>query len=313
MDRKRPDQTPRSRRRQGSSVPERRRFPESATDTHPDIRETHTIGEKTQEWVIYPEECPAFRSHHIFIAGLSDATVPYAMARMLPPHLHLLICSDGEGDVLLDGEWKRCGAGQVYICPPGQPIAYHALPRKAWKFAWIYYNSPAATKLYPGERCLLQAADPYPFETILHGLYREIRTYQDEAAVALWVHLLHTACLRLLKDPLKNRCSLQALWQIVAGNPAYQWNMTLLAKKAGMSEEHLRRLAWAEIGCSPMKHVASLRMRQAMLLLQATSLNVSAIAEAVGYKNAFAFSTAFKRHTGYSPRAFFADAKQTST
>jgi hypothetical protein len=44
-------------------------------------------------------------------------------------------------------------------------------------------------------------------------------------------------------------------------------------QKSGMSAEHLRRLAWAEIGCSPMKHVTSLRMRQATLLFQATGLN----------------------------------------
>jgi AraC-like DNA-binding protein len=315
MDRERPDQqkhdSPRSQQRY--SGPDARRFCASITDTHIDIRETHIIGEKTQEWVIHPEDCQAFHLHHIFVAGLSDATVPYAMARLRPPHLHLLVCSDGEGVVLLDGEWKRCGAGQAYICPPGHPIAYHALPRKVWKFAWVYYNSPAATKLYPGVRCLLQTADPCPFETILRGLHREIQTHRDEAAVALWVHLLHTACLRLLKDPLKNRFSLQSLWQLVEGNLAYPWNMMLLSKKAGMSEEHLRRLAWSEIGCSPMKHVAFLRMRHATLLLQVTSLNVSAVAEAVGYKNAFAFSTAFKRHIGSSPGAFLADSKQTST
>jgi AraC-like DNA-binding protein len=297
---------------QQDSVPDVRLCP-STTDTHPTIRETHIIGEKTQEWVIHPEDCKAFQLHHIFVAGLSDVAVPYAMARQLPPHLHLLVCSDGEGVVLLDGEWKRCGPGQAYICPPGQPIAYHAVPRKVWKFAWVYYNSPAAAKLYPGVRCLLQTADPYPMETILRSLHREIQTHRDDAAVALWVHLLHTSCLRLLKDPLKNRFSLQPLWLLVERNLAYPWDMKLLSKKAGMSEEHLRRLAWAEIGCSPMKHVTSLRMRQATLLFQATGLNVSAVAEAVGYKNAFAFSTAFKRQIGSSPGAFLADLKQNST
>jgi AraC-like DNA-binding protein len=57
----------------------------------------------------------------------------------------------------------------------------------------------------------------------------------------------------------------------------------------------------------------SLRMRQATLLFQATGLNVSAVAEAVGYKNAFAFSTAFKRQIGSSPGAYLADLKQNRT
>jgi len=58
-----------------------------------------------------------------------------------------------------------------------------------------------------------------------------------------------------------------------------------------------------------MKHVTSLRMRLATLLFQATGLNVSAVAKAVGYKNAFAF----RRQIGSSPGAFLADLKQNST
>jgi hypothetical protein len=41
---------------------------------------------------------------------------------------------------------------------------------------------------------------------------------------------------------------------------------------------HILDQIWAEIGCSPMKHVTFLRMRQATLLFQATGLNVSAVA-----------------------------------
>ena len=50
-----------------------------------------------------------------------------------------------------------------------------------------------------------------------------------------------------------------------------------------------------------MHQVAFLRMRRAATLLESTRQKINSIARTVGYDNAFAFSTAFKRHIGTSP------------
>ena len=86
--------------------------------------------------------------------------------------------------------------------------------------------------------------------------------------------------------------------------------MARLAQRAGLSAEQLRRIAWEETGRSPMKHVAFLRLQKAILLLRTSQLKVASIAEAVGYKDPFAFSTAFKRHLGCCPTAYCAQRER---
>jgi AraC-like DNA-binding protein len=53
-----------------------------------------------------------------------------------------------------------------------------------------------------------------------------------------------------------------------------------------------------------MRQVAQLRMPHAAVLLASESYSVEEIAHQVGYENAFAFSTAFKRIMGASPSSY---------
>ena len=57
----------------------------------------------------------------------------------------------------------------------------------------------------------------------------------------------------------------------------------------------------AQLGASPMKHLTALRMRRADAMLRTGAYEVQAVAGLVGYSDAFAFSTAFRRHFGISP------------
>ncbi len=265
--------------------------------------ETHIVGRNTREWIVAGDEHKVLLRHHISAAGLSDAAPPYRMLRLKPAHLHILVCTGGGGEVLLGGEWKRCGPRQAYVSPPGSLMGFHAVPRKRWTFAWICYLQPAAARLFPQRDSVLCETESTLFETAIRGLHLEGRGRGNETVAAAWMHLLHTACLRLLKPPARER-RLQWLWHEVEENPDHPWSMGQLAARAGMSAEHLRRLSWAETGHSPMRHVASLRLQKAAHLLETSRLKIATVAEAVGYRDAFAFSTAFKRHLGCCPSLY---------
>lgn len=55
------------------------------------------------------------------------------------------------------------------------------------------------------------------------------------------------------------------------------------------------------VGQPPMTYLTGWRMTLAADALRDTDATVAAVAHEVGYENAFAFSTAFKRTNGQSP------------
>jgi transcriptional regulator GlxA family with amidase domain len=56
------------------------------------------------------------------------------------------------------------------------------------------------------------------------------------------------------------------------------------------------------LGLPPIRYLACWRMHVAGALLGSTTLSVAAVARRVGYDSEEAFSRAFKRNTGRSPR-----------
>src|SRR5436189_4126218 len=85
---------------------------------------------------------------------------------------------------------------------------------------------------------------------------------------------------------------------------ADEWSLARLAREAGNSNEHLRRLCRRQLGRSPMHQVTYLRMRRATELLASTELTIEAIAHDVGYHNPFVFSNAFTKWIGWRPSEY---------
>jgi AraC family transcriptional regulator len=76
-----------------------------------------------------------------------------------------------------------------------------------------------------------------------------------------------------------------------------------LARVAAVSKFHLLRLFSAAFGCTPSAYAGRRRMQRGRQLLEATSMSVAAIGEALGYESAGAFIRAFRRHFGVTPSA----------
>jgi AraC-like DNA-binding protein len=76
-----------------------------------------------------------------------------------------------------------------------------------------------------------------------------------------------------------------------------------LARVAAVSKFHLLRVFSAAFGCTPSAYAGRKRAERGRRLLEATSMSVAAIAEALGYESAGAFIRAFRRHFGVTPGA----------
>jgi AraC-like DNA-binding protein len=262
------------------------------------LRQIHQIGKRTQEFLIHPEQCPALHRHHIGLAGISKTTPQFRFVRPHPKEPQILVALRGRGRVLLRGVWHDCPAGSAYCTPRGQLHAYTGA--SGWEVGWITYDVSAPIAL--AEPMLLRV-DPRSLEYVLYGLHQEIMTRADPAVLEHWAELLQVQGRRILET--RHPARLWQLWQKVQADLAFPWSLASLAAAQGTGAEYLRRLCLQENGTTPMRQVSRLRMQQAISLLS-QGYKVEAVAKDVGYENAFAFSTAFKRMIGRSPSHFHA-------
>ena len=77
-----------------------------------------------------------------------------------------------------------------------------------------------------------------------------------------------------------------------------------LAGALGMSRRHLTRRMKEAFGTTPAAYIRARRLERARALLAENPPSVAAVAEAVGFRSASAFTKAFRRHVGRVPTEY---------
>lgn len=101
------------------------------------------------------------------------------------------------------------------------------------------------------------------------------------------------------KDPLVKRAL-----ECLHAEPAAPWTVELLARHVNTSRASLAARFRSDVGEPPMTYLTHWRLTLASDLLHSHDSTVADVARSVGYTNAYAFSTAFKRQAGTTPSEF---------
>ncbi len=256
---------------------------------------------EAREIVLRAETFPALARHRIAHVGWMETGAPYRIVRVRPSGSFIHVCVAGEGRILLDGRWTTSKPGMACLAPPRVLNAFHAVPNRSWHFCWVRFIEP------PGVAPVVHAASPVKtrcnpaiLKSAIEGLQAEFTGSAEARFIAHWLELLVGEVQRLAK-PWRENERLARVWERVGNDLAYPWTAEELARLAHCSPEHLRRLCLLELGRPPMQHVTSLRVQRAAELLLAGESKLAAVAEAVGYSDAFALSKIFKKWIGCAP------------
>ncbi|MDX2547104.1 cupin domain-containing protein [Streptomyces sp. WI04-05B] len=92
--------------------------------------------------------------------------------------------------------------------------------------------------------------------------------------------------------------------RLLHADPARPWTLSTLAARTGVSRAHLARRFNALVGQPPMTYLRQRRLALAADLLCEPGMTLAVVADRVGFANAFALSTAFKKEHGISPSEY---------
>jgi len=264
------------------------------------IREIQVIGRSTRERIVSAQQCPALRAHGVLSAGVSDTEPGYEFARRWPGFGTLLVCHSGMGMALSGDKWKEIPPGAAFSAPPSRPHHYRNAPGLRWGIAWCTFEPGR----WPGhwDKAELRPVDPDILWFAISGLHAECNGCMEPSAVAGWSALVGLSAARAFDARWAGDERLVRLWREVDAAPDRQWSLRELAGVVHLSSEQLRVLCLRHTGQPPMAHVAAIRMRRAAVLLEMhRGIKLLELAQAVGYLNEFAFSSAFKRIMGTPP------------
>lgn len=285
-----------------SYIVDKHNYPDTAN-----LAETHIIGPDTNFKLIAHLDFPFLEEKHgIRVAGHTIARQGNLFIRNKANFSQVLICCSGEAVALIKDRWVPLYPGMAYISPKNKRHAYFAKPGSHMEFSWVIYEDygpeSISDHLNKDGPYTIQV-DPNLLSYPLLGLYNESIHQKDEVTMEAWIRLVNTYVRRALAgkelDP-----RLRRLWVSVEEDISGRWNCTSMAKIAGISEEHLRRLCHQIYSQSPMQRLTSLRIKYAAELLAFSELSIEQIAEETGYSDAATLSRAFSKNQGTAPSRY---------
>jgi AraC-like DNA-binding protein len=259
---------------------------------------------ESRPWIESFPTCPILNQYQILHLGVQKTAAPTRIVRTNQTTSYFLACIKGKGRVLIDGSWRICREGYACFLPAYTLNAFEALPGNKWEFCWVCYLRPVDQRPISDVIAPVMARfDALPLQSAITGLIYECRGPNQPTLMQEWTDLINAYVLRFIK-PSDQPDQLRLLWERVSAQLSDQWNLAKLAREAGYSNEHLRRLCRRQLGRSPMHQVTYLRMRRAAELLATTEQTIESISHEIGYQNPFVFSNAFTKWIGWRPSEY---------
>lgn len=214
----------------------------------------------------------------------------------------------------VEGRLVRGHAGDVYIASP-DTVIYHGPTEEmqdGFSNDWMYLEGDdidALLEKYPIPIGIpFHVDNPFYLTSAIERVGEELSYceigYEDKCNL-----IISDAMIELYRSYKKcDGVGRDARLDFVRGelmkNYKRAWTLSDIAKLSGYSESRLSALYKAHFGISPIDDLINRRIDQAKLLILYGNMQLSEIAEAVGFSSIFYFSKQFKERVGASPSSF---------
>ena len=230
---------------------------------------------------------------------------------------------EGKGSYTVGGITYFLSSGQMFLINPGEEVRYGADADEPWTYAWIGFNGIRAASTL--RNCgFSKQSYVLPFKK-QDALVEHISNILTSSQLSLSNDLKRNAYLLLLFSFLvdnyncifgqthKNGDSrydygssvyVEQAIDYIKWNHSRGINVTDIADYIGISRTYLNHVFQKELGISSQKFLMDFRLHKAASLLISSDLPVTEISAEVGYDDSLAFSKAFKKKFGLSPKNY---------
>ena len=209
-------------------------------------------------------------------------------------------CLKGSGKLFDKYGCHNVTAGELFIIRPGEITTYAASEREPWEYSWIAFYGDMAELFQSGQSV-------YAFPMEIGTEVREL-AQGDVREPAIYIALLFTLIYRLFGEKGEKSDLVGKIKRYIRFNYMNELTVKELAEYFGFDRTYLYRVFKAQTGVSIKEYLSGVRMKQAKNLLE-MGYSVYETASAVGCKDTFNFSKAFKKHFGVPPSTCRKSAK----
>jgi len=161
----------------------------------------------------------------------------------------------------------------------------------------------AVRTITPAMQLALQQMLDCPYQGVIKQMYLESKSVE---VLALWLDQVHADDATPQPSPARPVVDIDRIHharEILLKQLDHPPSLLALARQVGLNDCTLKRGFKQVFGTTVFGYLHQCRMEQARSLLLENQHSVTAIAQAVGYTNLSAFSSAFRKRYGVSPRA----------
>lgn len=237
-------------------------------------------------------------NHHRWGPGVRDV---YA--------LHYII--SGRGTLETGGQAFPLEAGESFIIIPHKEVYYYPDSKDPWEYVWVEFNGADASSVLELTRLTAEQPvtppAPQSLQPLFHLAWNPGATPFERLRSDARLQLLLSYYMEFFpREP--QSAPKDYVWQAKKYIEHNFWNSALtvteIVQAVSLERSYLFRVFKEATGQSVSGYIASIRIRRACELLQASGLPVQSVAYSVGFNDPLYFSKAFKKATSHTPSAY---------
>ncbi len=225
----------------------------------------------------------------------------------------LLYVASGKTIFYFNGESKEVTAGHMILFQPKQEQHYEYFSKDKPEVYWVHFTGGDVKNILrhfniPLDKPVFYSGTSAIYTRLFKEMIQELQTcpvgYQEMMEMYLRQLFLQIQRCRLERKPIVNsqiHDDMEQARRYFQDHYSESINIEEYAKSHGMSVSWFMRNFRQVSGQSPMQYILTLRINNAVVLLETTDYNVAEISSIIGYENPLYFSRIFKKQKGISP------------